>query len=99
MIQTSVASTGDGMGGVGSAYWEDDREVYGKVGPLTGTEQMVASQKGSEENCKIVLRYTSGITPKNRLRLADTTEYFDIVSALNPDYRNRELVLYCRKET
>ena len=98
VIQVSVGSTGDGMGGGGIASWEDEKEVQGQVSPLTGTEKMVAMQKGSEENCKIYMRYTSGITPRKRFRLADTTTFYDIVSVVNPDLRNRELILYCRQE-
>ncbi len=97
-IQDRIASTGDGMGGGGESYWEDDRMVYGHIMPLTGTEQIVAQQKGSEENCKIHLRYSTAITPAGRLRLADTTQFYDVVSVINPDLRNRELILYCRQE-
>jgi SPP1 family predicted phage head-tail adaptor len=97
-IQTRIKSTGDGMGGGGASYYEDERETWAQVSPLTGTEMMVASQKGSEENCKIHMRYTSGITPKKRLRLSDTTTFYDIVSIINPDLRNRELILYCKQE-
>ena len=99
VIQTSIAGSGDGMGGGGTSYWEDTKEINGRISPLTGTEQIVASQKGSEENCKIHIRYTSGITPKNRLKLGDTTTYYDIVSVINPDLRNKELILYCRQKT
>jgi SPP1 family predicted phage head-tail adaptor len=98
VIQTSVAGVGDGMGGGGISYWEDTKEISGHIMPLTGTEQIVAFQKGSEENCKIHMRYTSDITPRNRLRLGDTTTFYDIVSVVNPDLRNRELILYCKQE-
>jgi SPP1 family predicted phage head-tail adaptor len=98
-IQRPIAGSGDGMGGGGTSYHEDVRETYGHVMPLTGTEMIVASQKGSEENCKIHIRFISDLTPKNRLQLADTTTFYDIVSVINPDLRNRELILYCRQRT
>jgi SPP1 family predicted phage head-tail adaptor len=86
------------MGGVGQSYWEDGSQIWGHLQPLSGTEKLVASQMATEEDCKIHLRYSTELTPKTRLRLADTTTIFDVVSVINPDYRNRELILYCRKE-
>lgn len=97
-IQKRVASTGDGMGGGGVKYYEDEYETYGAIMPLTGTELMVASQKGSEENCKIHIRYVSDITPRKRLRLGDSTTFYDIISVINPDLRNKELILYCKRK-
>ena len=46
---------------------------------------------------QIRIRYTSDVTPAKRIQRGDSTQYFDIVSVVNPDYRNRELILYCRE--
>ena len=96
LIIQSKSSTGDGMGGM-TVSWSDDKTVKGAIWPLKGTEAITAQQLESEITCQIRIRYTADVTPANRLQRGDTTQYFDIVSVVNPDYRNRELILYCRE--
>ena len=92
----SKNSTGDGMGGV-TVSWTDDKTVYGAIWPLRGTERITAQQLESEITCQVRIRYTSGVSPDDRIQVGDTTQYLDIVSVVNPEYRNRELILYCRE--
>ena len=95
IIQTKN-STGDGMGGV-TISWSDDKTVYGAIWPLRGTERLTAQQLESEITCQVRMRYTSGVTPEKRIQVGDTTQMLDVVSVINPYYRNRELILYCRE--
>ena len=94
----SVTSTGDGMGGtVGT--WSDDRTVWGAVWPLRGQELIVAQQQQSEITHQISIRYVEGVTAKNRIRLGDSTTYFDIMSPpINPEMANKELRIYARQQ-
>lgn len=93
----STAYTSDGMGGYSYNY-DDDQEVWGAIWPLRGQEKLIADQLNSEIDCQIRIRYTSGVTPKTRIQLGDTTTFFEVKSVSNPDYRNRELIIYCRTE-
>lgn len=92
----SQNSTGDGMGGV-TYSWSDNKTVYGAIWPLRGTEKITAQQLESEITCQVRIRYTSGVSPDDRIQVGDTTQYLDIVSIVNPEYRNRELILYCKE--
>lgn len=93
----STAPSADAMGGFEYKY-EDDEEVWGAIWPLRGSERIAADQMNSDIDCQIRIRYTSVVTSKTRIQLGDTTTYFDIRSVINPDFRNRELILYCRTE-
>ena len=96
-IETLSAGVGDGMGGIVQDY-TDYKTVWCSINPLSGTETTIAAQRGSEEDVRITMRYDSGVSPKCRLRQGDSTTYFDIVSVVNPEFRNKELILYCRME-
>jgi SPP1 family predicted phage head-tail adaptor len=96
LIFQSKTEARDSMGGT-TITWEDDKTLYGAIWPLRGTEAITAQQLESEITCQIRVRYAADITPENRIQRGDSTTYFDIVSVVNPDYRNRELILYCRE--
>ena len=96
LILQSRNSTGDGMGGV-TYSWTNERTVYGAIWPLRGTERLTAQQLESSITCQVRIRYASDVSPANRIQVGDTTQYFDIVSVVNPEYRNRELILYCKE--
>jgi SPP1 family predicted phage head-tail adaptor len=85
------------MGGISQDY-SDYKTVWCSIDPLTGTEKTIAAQRGSEENVRITMRYDSGVNPACRLRKGDSTTYFDITNMVNPEFRNKELILYCRME-
>ena len=96
LILQSRNSTGDGMGGV-TYSWTNERTVYGAIWPLRGTERLTAQQLESSITCQVRIRYASDVSPANRIQVGDTTQYLDIVSVVNPEYRNRELILYCKE--
>ncbi len=94
-IQT-MNSTSDGMGGF-AVSWTNSKTVYAAIWPLSGKERLVAQQVGSETNYRIRIRYTENVTPANRLKLGDTTTYFDIQQVINPDLKNVYLEMMCRE--
>ena len=96
-IQEPISSTGGGVGASRKQSFEDSRDVWAAVWPLSGKELIAAQQLGSEITSRIRIRYTAGVTPKLRLRLGDTTTYYDIVSVINPDMRNIYLDLMVRE--
>ena len=96
-IETLSTGISDGMGGIAQDF-SDYKTVWASIEPLTGREQTVAAQRGSEENVRISMRYDANVRPSCRLRRGDSTTYFDIVNIVNPEFRNKELILYCRME-
>ncbi len=98
-IEEPIDSTGGGVSASRKQVFEDSRTVWGAVWPLRGNELLTAQQLGSEITSRIRIRYTAGITPRHRLRLGDTTTYYDIVSIINPEMRNIYLDLMVREQT
>ena len=94
-IQTAN-STSDGMGGWATS-WTNSKTVNAAIWPLSGKERLVASQVDSDVTYRVRIRYTENITPANRLRLGDTTTYYDIKQVINPDLRNVYLEMMCRE--
>jgi SPP1 family predicted phage head-tail adaptor len=72
-----------------------DRSV--SVEPLNGREYFNASGERSEVTTRIRMRYdseTAQIKPYDRITIGDAV--YDIVSVINVQQRNRELVLMCK---
>lgn len=88
-IKTTVS---DGMGGF-TATWGDETTVWAEIDPPKGREFFASGQTQSEITTRIRIRYLSGVTPAKRVRFK--SRYFDINSVVNPDERNRELILMC----
>ncbi|WP_139121850.1 phage head closure protein, partial [Piscirickettsia litoralis] len=63
--------------------------------PDAGRELFSAHQFYSEITHTVTLRYTPGITPAMRVYFEG--RYFEILSVINRDERNRELILACRE--
>jgi len=87
-----IASTKDGLSGVVEA-WADWQTVWASIDPLRGDEYFAAKQFNVELTHKITIRYRSGLTPT--MRVLYGARVFSISAILNPDERNRELVLMC----
>ena len=98
-IQEPIGSTGGGVSASRKQSFEDFKTVWGAVWPLRGQELLAAQQVGSEVTSRIRIRYMADITPRYRIRLGDTTTYYDIVSVINPDMRNIYLDLMVREQT
>ncbi len=69
--------------------------IWASVSPLRGREYLTAQQLASEIESRIVMRYRLDVTAKMKI-LKGTDEYL-IESIINPDERNRELELMCRR--
>jgi len=97
-IEQPVSSTGGGFGASRKQSFEDYKSAWAAIWPLRGTELLQAQQMQSEVTTKIRIRYMVGVTPRNRVRLGDSTTYYDIVSVTNPDLRNIYLDMMCKEQ-
>jgi SPP1 family predicted phage head-tail adaptor len=75
--------------------WPDVATVWASVEPLVGRQFFEAETITHELTHKIKLRYRQGVTPSMRVKFGD--RYFQIVSIINYQERNRELQLMCRE--
>ncbi|MGJ3501613.1 putative phage head-tail adaptor (plasmid) [Piscirickettsia salmonis] len=76
-------------------YWQDIATLWARVSPRIGRELFSAQQFYHEITQTVTLRYRADVSPN--LRIYFDGRYFEILSVINPDERNRELVLACRE--
>lgn len=80
-----------------NAPWDQVANTRASFEPLMGREYFIAAETRSNIEVKFHLRYIPGVEANFRVRHR-TIEY-DIISPINVDGRNRELILYCKKVT
>ncbi|MGV8921337.1 MAG: phage head closure protein [Pseudomonas sp.] len=85
----------DPLSGYQTEEWTTYASAFAKVEPLVGREYIAAMAERAENNIKVTIRYQAGIKPVDRLVLAG--EAWDIKSVQNIKFRNRELLLYCKR--
>lgn len=79
--------------------WGDEATVWASVTPGASNERYLASagQRVAEVTHTVRIRYKTGLTPKKRL-VWETTRILKIISVIDPDMRNRTIVLLCSEE-
>jgi len=77
--------------------WSTDSTVWAAIEPLRGRELLHAQQISAEVTYKITIRYTSTVTPDDRVVKADDSRIFEIVSVINPEERDEYLELLCKE--
>lgn len=76
--------------------WVTYAEAFAKVEPMVGREYMLAgSLPVGEVKLKATLRYRDDVDRLDRIIIRG--DAFDIVDAQNIKFRNRELLLYCKR--
>ena len=66
---------------------------WAAIEPLNGREFFEAQQEQSQVTTRIRIRHQGGITPQ--MVVVWGTRIYEIVSVINPEERDRELVLMC----
>lgn len=88
-------------------YGEEDRawhnvlETWAEIDPPKGREFFAAGQKQAEVTTRIRIRYPTGIDITVAMRIlkgGSTSRVFEINSVIDPDERNRELIMMCTEE-
>jgi len=72
---------------------ENPRPIFAGIEPLNVREVFLAQQMKSEVTHKVTIRYYSGV--QTDWRVLWGSRQFNIVSIINPEERNREMVLLC----
>ena len=75
--------------------WATYATPLAKVEPMVGREYLAAGAEVGETKLKVTIRYRSDVSRLHRLILQG--DAFEIVDAQNIKFRNRELLLYCRR--
>ena len=90
----SVTETEDTFGGT-TEVWGTHATVWASIEPLSGRELLQAQQVQAEVTHRVRCRYVSGVTSK--MRVLYGARYFNIITPINPEERNRELALMCKE--
>ncbi|KAF1055037.1 MAG: hypothetical protein GAK34_00624 [Delftia tsuruhatensis] len=75
--------------------WTTYAEAYVRFEPLLGRKFFAAAQAVSESQAKIIMRWRDGIKASDRI--VARGENWNIVSIQNIAYRNRELLIYIKR--
>jgi SPP1 family predicted phage head-tail adaptor len=70
--------------------------VWASVEPTAGNERLTAARTNADTTHRVELRYWSGLTAKHWFRF-DGTRRLEILSIINPEERNINLVCECRE--
>ena len=76
--------------------WADFADTWASVEPLIGREYMAAKQVSAEVSHKIRMRYIAGLLPT--MKIAWGAREFEIVSILNVQERNMEIVIMATED-
>lgn len=93
-LQRSVTVEND-FGEV-TTTWETYATAYAKVEPLVGREYFAAAAHWDHVPVKVTLRWLPDVSPRHRLVIDG--EFYDLDSVQNIKFRNRELLLYARRD-
>ena len=75
--------------------WVTYGEAFAKVEPLVGREYLAAAAIQAEDTTKFTIRYRGDIDPT--MQIAFDGKDFNIQSIQNIRFKNRELLLYCKR--
>lgn len=97
-IEIQALTVTPGSMGEPTETWATSATIWGAVYPLKGKEWFESKGKAirAEVTHRVHIRYMPGITPKHRVKFG--SRIFRIESVLNPEERNRELILMCCEE-
>lgn len=89
------STTRDSVSGQVVEDWTDGDTVWAAVQPLSGKELEHAQAIKAQINTKIVIRFHAGVTPASRIKFND--RLFNVVSVINTDELNVELICMCEE--
>lgn len=75
--------------------WKTYKECWAEIDPPQSREFFSANQTQAEVTTRVRIRYLSGVTPNMRIKF--NTRYLNINSIINPDERNKELIMMCNE--
>ena len=84
----------DGQGG-STRTWATRATVSASIKPLRAEERFYNEQLQHNGTHSLLIRYRSDIEATDRVKYG--SRYFQIVGILNPNERNRQLVITCKE--
>ena len=84
----------DGQGGA-TRTWATRATVSGSIKPLRADERFYNEQLNHNGTHEVVIRYRTDIEASDRISY--DSRYFQIVGIMNPNERDRQLVITCKE--
>ncbi len=94
IIQESTGTTRDIYGSEIKA-WTTHKQVWAEINPPRSREFFATGQTQAEVVTQVRIRYLPDIDPRMRIKFG--TRYLNINSIINPDERNKELIMMCNE--
>ena len=76
--------------------WTTYKWTWAQVSPLSGKEYLSNNELQSSVTGRVSMRYLAGVTTDMRINWND--RMFDIISIINTEERNRELILMVEEQ-
>ena len=92
------AQVDDGQGGIASAAWTTTATIWGSLEGLSGQEQIEGGQVNARALYRIRTRWRADIGPTHRIMHADDGRVFNVLSAVDPTGRKKELELLVEQQ-
>ncbi len=94
-IALQSATTAKDGHGQDIATWAGYATVWASIVPLRGNELLIAQQISAETTHIVTIYYRSDVTTEHRIKYG--ARIFEIVSKLNTNEANIELIMQCRE--
>jgi len=75
--------------------WTTKKELWAEIDPPKSREFFATGQTQAEVTTRVRIRYLPNVTPNMRIKFG--TRYLNINSIINPDERNKELIMMCNE--
>ena len=86
----------DGQGGE-VRTWDDRTDAsFASIKPLRAEESVYNEQLNHNGTPEVVIRYRDDIVSTDRIKIS-SGRYFQIVGMINPNERDRQLVITCKE--
>ena len=98
-IQTKVVAR-DGFGGESISRWEDDFYAWAEINTPKhkGSEYFSQVQTQGARQTSVRIRYQKAVSIEQRVKIIKSGRTMSISSVINPNERDRELILICVEE-
>jgi SPP1 family predicted phage head-tail adaptor len=95
IIQRKSTAITRGDYGEETQGWTTFKELHAEIDPPKSREFFATGQTQAEVTTRVRIRYIPNIEPTMRVKFG--SRYMNINSIINPDERNRELIMMCNE--
>ena len=95
IIQERSTAVTRGDYGEETQGWKTYKQVWSEIDPPKSREFFATGQTQAEVTTRVRIRYLPDIDPRMRIKFG--ARYLNINSIVNPDERNKELIMMCNE--